>query len=172
MTLHVRDSCPDGGGIGHIKFRGKGATRTNLPYPSMHPESPGGHDKDGHIWASPRNPALDVEKLFSSEVRAEARLRHNGIGRFQGHKVPQNRTVSVSDIGKGRAVNDGGGPFLGLHEVWPESLPEKCGHGPVHAKVRRAEKPAIPAPAKGDGGQPDGQFFPGAGKGQNGHDLA
>src|SRR6202041_1444564 len=53
--------------------------------------------------------AFDIEKLFGAEIRAEARLGDDIVGKLERRGGGEHRVAAVGDVGERTAVNESGG---------------------------------------------------------------
>ena len=83
----------------------------------------------------PGRGALDIKEFFGAEVAAEARLGHGIVGKGECQPGGPHRIAAVGDIGKGAAVHQAGGVLQRLHQVRPQGLPQKGGHGALRLQV-------------------------------------
>ena len=66
-----------------------------------------GHQHD-HIGPQAIHAALDIQKLFRAQVRAEARLRHRIVGHPQRQPGGGHAVAAVRDVGEGSAMHQAG----------------------------------------------------------------
>ena len=72
----------------------------------------------GERGTQARGAALDVEELLAAHVGAESRLCKDIAvltDELESELISDDRGVAVGDVGKGPAVDEGGGALEGLH---------------------------------------------------------
>ena len=97
---------------------------------AVHFQRTDGHDQNDRCGRKTRCAALYVEKLFRTEVCAEARLRDGIVAEGECGLGCDNAVAAVCDICKGSAVDDGGRPLKRLDEVGLYCVLQKRRHCP------------------------------------------
>ena len=90
------------------------------------------HRRVGH---KARRPALDIQKFFRTQIRAEAGLGDAVLPQVQGRPGGSHAVAAVGDVGKGAAVDDGGRALQRLHQIGQHGLLQKCRHGALGFQV-------------------------------------
>ena len=80
-----------------------------------------GHD-DHCIRPQSRPTALDIQKLFGTQIGAEARLCYHIVPQPQGGLGGGYAVAAVGDVGEGTAVDDGGSPLQRLGQIGADGV--------------------------------------------------
>ena len=139
---------------------------------AVHLEGPDGghyHNGGGH---KTRCPAFYVKELLRAQIRAEARLGYHIVGGLKRHLGSQHRVAAVGDVGEGTAVDKGGGALKGLDKIGLNGVLQKGGHGALGLQLAAGDGLPFKAVSHHDAGKTLFQIADGAGKAEDGHDLA
>ncbi len=130
----------------------------------------GRDDNDGGGFEF-RHTTLDVQKLFRSEVRSEARLGDRVVPQFEGHPGGNDGITAVGDVGERSAMDKSRRAFQCLNQIRFESIFEQGGHGTVGVQLTCGNWGFIPRVPNNDAGEAILQVIDILGKTKNCHDL-
>ena len=94
--------------------------------------------------------AFDVEKLFSTQIRAKSGFGDGVFGVGERHFGGKQRVAAVGNVGKGAAVHKRSRIFGGLYEVGLERIFEQHHDRTCHTEVADGERSAVVAIAEHD----------------------
>ena len=129
-----------------------------------------GHDHHG-IGGETRLPALDVQELFRTQIRAKARLRHHIIPQLKCQPGGHDAVAAVGNIGKRPAVDEGGGMLQRLYQIGLDGVFQQGSHGSLSLELSRRHRIARPAVPHHNGGEPFFKIGQTVCQTQDGHDL-
>mmetsp|Transcript_48218 Transcript_48218/g.121354 ORF Transcript_48218/g.121354 Transcript_48218/m.121354 type:complete len:586 (+) Transcript_48218:36-1793(+) len=104
---------------------GQRRTRHHARSTTVHLERTHSHHQHGSVWHQTTVATLDIEELFGSDVSTETSLRHHEAiftNQLESNLVRQNRTVSMSNVGKRSSVHKHWSTFESLHQVWHDGI--------------------------------------------------
>ena len=99
--------------------------------------------KHYRIRLQARLPAFDIEKLFRSQVSAEACLSDHVICQLQCRLGGSYGVAAMRDIGEGTAVHQRGRMLQRLDQVGLDGILQKRRHGAHRADVLRGHRPSV-----------------------------
>ena len=130
----------------------------------------GGHHHHGG-GGEPGQAALDIQKLFRPQVGAEAGLGDGVVPQTHGHAGGDDAVAAVGDVGKGPAVDEGGGALQGLDQIGLHGVLEQGGHGALGLQVGGGHGLVVVGVGHHHPAQPGLQVHQVGGQAEHGHDL-
>ena len=132
MLFEVRRAAPQGVQI----LRAEVA----LCRAAVHLERTHGGDDDDGIGGESRQAAFDVEEFLRAEICTEARLRDDVVRTGQCRLGRCDTAAPMGDVREGAAVDEGGRPLDGLHEVGLHGILKEQGQGPRRTELLRVHR--------------------------------
>ena len=100
-----------------------------------------------------RHAALDVQEFLRAQIRTETGLGNGVVSQLQRSLGGHDGVAPVGDVGKGTAVDEGGGPFQGLDQVGLEGIHQQGGHRALGLQVMGGDRGTVKGIAHDDSAQ-------------------
>ena len=133
-----------------------------------------GADSSHHhhrIGVEPGQTALNIQELFRAQIGAEAGLSDHIVAHLEGHPGGHDGVAAVGNVGKGAAVDEGGGALQCLHQVGLDGVLEQGGHSSLGPEIVGGYGGAGAAVGHHHPAQPSLQVGEAVGQAEDGHDL-
>ena len=105
-------------------------------------------NNDNSIRAEPCDATFDIKELFCTEVCGEAGFSDHVVCELQGGTGGRDGIAAMGNIGKGAAVDKGGGPLQRLDEIGLDGILQERSHGPFCLQIVSCDR--IPVIGVGD----------------------